>query len=136
MKQLIENIKQQQLLETEKTDQIKSELLKYEIRKFAITFSKKISQNTRRSQCESEKKLKEFLEPNLNSKASFNEYTKCKKDREPIYERIAEGVKIRSKYQWYEEDEKSTKFFLDLKKKTSVKGLVRKLEVNRKEICN
>ena len=58
IKQLIENIKQQQLSESEQTDQIKWELLKYEIRKFAITFSRKISQNTKRSQCELEKKIK------------------------------------------------------------------------------
>ena len=54
MKQLIENIKQQQLLESKQPDQIKWELLNEEIRKFAITYSKKISQNTRRSQCELE----------------------------------------------------------------------------------
>ena len=55
MKQLIKNIKQQQLSESEQTDQIKWELLKHEIRKFAITFSRKISQNTKRSQCELKK---------------------------------------------------------------------------------
>ena len=55
MKQLIENIKQQQLLESEQTDQIKWELLKHEICKFAITLSIKILQNTKRSQCELEK---------------------------------------------------------------------------------
>ena len=82
MKQLIENIKQQQLSESENTDQTKWELLKYETRKFAITYSKKVSQNTRRSRCE------------LNSVENFNEYTKCKMDLEIIYERIAEGVKI------------------------------------------
>ena len=60
MKQLIENIKQQQLLESKQPDQIKWELLNEEIRKFAITYSKKISQNTRRSQCELEKDLKEL----------------------------------------------------------------------------
>ena len=37
MKQPIENIKQQ-LLKSEQTDQIKWELLKYEIRKFPITW--------------------------------------------------------------------------------------------------
>ena len=63
------------------------------------------------------KKLKE-LESNLNSEANFDGYTKCKKDLELINERIAEGVKIRSKCQWYEESEKSTKFFLILEKKT------------------
>ena len=81
-----------------------------------MTCSKKISQNARKSQCELEKKLKE-LESNLSSEANFNEYTKCKKDLELIYERIDEGVKIRSKFQWYEKGEKSTKCFLNLTKK-------------------
>ena len=58
IKQLIENIKQQQLPESEQTDQIRWELLKYEIRKFAIPYSKKISQNAERSQWELEKKFK------------------------------------------------------------------------------
>ena len=40
-----------------------------------------------------------------------------KKNLELIYERIAESVKIRSKCHWYEEGEKSTKFFLNLEKK-------------------
>ena len=43
MKQLMVHIKQQQLSESEQTDQIKWELLKYEICKFAFTHSKKIS---------------------------------------------------------------------------------------------
>ena len=44
------------------------------------------------------KKLKE-LESNLSTEANFNEYTKCKKNLELIYDRIAEGTKIRSKSQ-------------------------------------
>ena len=78
------------------------------------------SQNARRSHCESEKKTKE-LESNLNPEANFNEYTKCKKDLELIYERIAEGVKIGSKCQWYDESGKSTKFFLNLEKNDPLK---------------
>ena len=62
---------------------------------------KKISQGIRRSQWELGHKQKK-LESNLNSEANFNEYTKSKKDLELIYERIDEGVKIRSKFQWYE----------------------------------
>ena len=57
MKQLTEYIKQQQLLESEKPDQIKWELFKQEIRVFEITFYKKISQNARGSQCELEQEL-------------------------------------------------------------------------------
>ena len=58
MKQLTEHIKQQQLQESDQTDQINWELLKCEIRKFQFIYSKKISQNARRSQCELEKKTK------------------------------------------------------------------------------
>ena len=51
MKQLIRSIKQQ-LPESEQSDNIKWKLLKYKMCKFAITYSKKMSQNARRSQCE------------------------------------------------------------------------------------
>ena len=40
-----------------------------------------------------------------------------KADLDEIYDNIAEGVKIRSKCQWYEENEKSIKYFLNLEKK-------------------
>ena len=53
----LKKIKQQQQLESEQTDQRKWKLIKYEICELAITYSEKISQNTR-SQCELEKKLK------------------------------------------------------------------------------
>ena len=39
---------------------------------------------------------------------------------------IAEGVKIRSKCQWYEESEKLTKYFLNLEKKNKHKNLLYK----------
>ena len=107
MQQLIEHIKQKQLSESEQPDHTKWKLLKFEICKFAITYSEKTSQNTRKSQFELEKKLKEF-ESNLNSEVNFNEITKCKNNLELIYDKIAEDIKIRSKCQRFEEDEKST----------------------------
>ena len=106
MKQLNITIKQRQLLESEQTDQIKWELLKCETRKFAIIYPKK-SHKT--------------LEFNVNSEANFDEYAKCKNDLELIYERIAEVVKIRSKWRSYEEGEKSAKFFLNLENKNPLK---------------
>ena len=67
------------------------------------------------------RKLKE-LELNL----CVNRYTKCKNDLELVYERIAEAVKIRSKFQWYNEGEKSTKFSLISKKAPSIKSVAKK----------
>ena len=60
----------------------------------------------------------------MNSETNFNE--NVSKYLKLIYGKIAEGGKIRSKCQWYEECEKSTNVFLDLERKQSFKVLVRK----------
>ena len=71
MKWLIENIKQQ-LSESKQTDQIKIGWLKYEIRKSAITNSKKTSHIAKRSRSQSEKKNKlKTRESNLNSEKNL-----------------------------------------------------------------
>ena len=69
---------------------------------------------------------------NINSA----EYINCKNQLEEIYDNIAEGVEIKNKYQWYEEGEKSTKFFLNLEKRKATKGTVKKLEMDNKERDN
>ena len=78
---------------SEHTDQITWELLKYEIRKFAVTYSRKIAKSTRTNQHKSEKKPKE-VESNLNSDEKFSEYTKCKSDPDLIYDKIAQVLKL------------------------------------------
>ena len=78
---------------SEHADQIKWELLKYEIRKFAITYSRKIAKSTRANQHKSEKKPKE-VESNLNSEEKFSEYTKCKSDTDLIYGKKAQMLKL------------------------------------------
>ena len=92
------------------------ENLKYEIRKFTIRYSKVITKEKRKKQHELESKLK-ILEKSLSCDKNIEEYHKCKTDLDGIYGNIAEGVKIRSKCQWYEENEKSIKYFLNLEKK-------------------
>ena len=44
-----------------------------------------------------------------------------------FYEKIADGVQIRSKCDWHQYGEKSTKFFLNLEKKRAISGTVKKL---------
>ena len=62
----------------------------------------------------------------LDSKAELQTY----------YEHITQGVIIRSKTRWYEEGEKSSKYFLNLEKKNKFKSCVHKLSVNGREITN
>ena len=47
---------------------------------------------------------------------------------------IAEGVKIRSKCQWYEEHEKSTKYFLNLEKTNAEKSTIRRLVTDKNDL--
>ena len=57
-------------------------------------------------------------------------------DLETIYDYIADGIKIRSKCEWYEYEEQSTKLFLNLEKKLGVQNQVRTLIVKVKEITD
>ena len=77
-----------------------------------------------------------LLESNLNRDINSAEYINCKNQREKIYDDIAKGIKVRSKCQWYEQGEKSTKFILNLEKTKTTQGTVKKLEIDNKEIDN
>ena len=76
------------------------EILKYEIQKFTIHYSKVIAKEKRKKQHELESKFK-ILEKSLSCNKNIEEYHKCKTVLDEVYENIAEGVKIRSKCQWY-----------------------------------
>ena len=52
------------------------------------------------------------------------------------YENIAEGIKVRSRCQWYEDGEKSTRCFLNLEKSRAEKSTIKKLEIDNKEIVD
>ena len=55
---------------------------------------------------------------------NFEEYNDCKTQLEQIYKVNANGIKIRSKCEWYEHEEKSSKFFLNLEKSRAIQGQV------------
>ena len=110
-------------------------MLKYEIRFFTIKFSKDLAKTRKSKQYFLENKLK-FLESNLNCDINSAENIDCKNQLEVIYDDIAEGIKVRSKCQWYENGEKSTTFFLNLEKTKPTQGTVKKLEIDNKERDN
>ena len=79
-------------------------MLKYEICYFAIKFSKDLAKGKKSKQYSLGSKLK-FLELYLNYGINLVEYINCKNQLEEIYDDIAEGIKVRSKCQCYEEGE-------------------------------
>ena len=110
--------------------QLKWELLKYEIHKFAIDYRKRKVKERGKQEAYSD--LKKF-ENNLESSKSLR---KCENDLELIYDHIVEGVRLRSKCDWHEPGEKSTELLLNLEKQLGNQNKIQKLIVNEKEINN
>ena len=90
------------------TDQVKWELLKYEICKFAINFSRKLARNSRKLQTDLETKINN-IDQNITDEDKFNKYKTAEDELEDLYDNITAGVKIQSKCDWYQYVEKSTK---------------------------
>ena len=65
------------------TDQVKWELLKYEICKFAINFSRKLAQNSCKLQTDLETKIKN-LGQNITNQDKFNKYKTAKDELENL----------------------------------------------------
>ena len=111
--------------------QVRWEYLKYEIRKFSIEFSKLQAQNTKKEKMFLENKLKK-LENNTNCMENL-EYIDCRNKLDKIYEQIINGIRIRSKCDWYEHREKSSKFFLSLEKTISTQSTIRNIAKDKKK---
>ena len=65
-----------------------------------------------------------------------SEYISCKSKLDQFYEEKANGIRIRSKCDWYEYGEKPTKFFLNLKKTRTHRNKIRNILINGKEITD
>ena len=53
-----------------------------------------------------------------------------------MYEKKAKGIRIRSKCNWYEHGEKSTKFFLNFEKHRAIQSQIHSVIINRDEITD
>ena len=103
-------------------------VFKDENRKFSIYYSKQLIKKEK-NRINSELKLKN-LQTNLNSEENRKLlYNHCKNDSESIYDYITDEIKVKSKCEWYEHGENSTKLFLNLEKKRYVLDRVQKLIV-------
>ena len=80
------------------------------MRKFSISFPKNSAKTERIIQTNLESRIK-TLEQNLKNEEDFNVYSLCKRELENIYDKKVESAKIRGKCEWYQHEEKPTKFF-------------------------
>ena len=96
-------------------DQVKWKYLKYNIRKYTISISKKLAKSTNKKIVDLETKLKHF-EKDYENYVNNIDHKVCKQQLDAIYEEKAKYIKITCKCNWYELGEKSPKFSLNLEK--------------------
>ena len=75
-------------------------------------------------------------EQNITDEDKFNEYKTAKDELKSLHDNIVTGVKIRSKCDWYQYGEESTKYFLNLEKQKAVNGTVKNIIKNDIEITD
>ena len=126
----LENLKNENITD----EQSVWEYLKYEIRKFSKKFSKEAARSKKIESSALETKLK-ILESKIRDRDD-PEYVHCKEELDKLYEGKINGAIIRSRCDWYEHGEKSSKFFLNLEKNCAVQNQIRTISCSEKEITD
>ena len=103
--------------------QLKWELLKYEVLKFTINYTKQIAKEKRQQRTIPENQLK-ILEKNLDEDDNLSRYNNIKNELDAIYDNMTEGICIRSKCNWYKHSKKIIFFFKFRKTTWSSKVIV------------
>ena len=105
------------------------EFMKYKCREYSRNYSIQMAKTRKRRHISLEKRVAE-LESLITSNSNdqlLKEYSSCKLELESLYEYITSGIILRSKTNWYEHGEKSSKYFLNLEKRNKAKSHLRKL---------
>ena len=112
-------------------EHLRWEYLKYEIRKFT---KKNCKSHSRK--CKKGNRFSRNITSSLNryKYRTSQKYLDCKLKLDEIYSKQSNGVRTRSKCDWYESSEKSNKFFLNLEETLTSQGLICSLVKNENEI--
>ena len=108
------------------------DFMKYRMRQLAMKYSKEKAHERKSRRSFLEKKVK-TLELEITADSSeelLEEYHTYKDELESIYNYITEGIILRSKVDWYEHGEKSSKYFLNLEKRNKAKSHLRKIVID------
>ncbi len=108
---------------------IKWEIIKYEIRKFTIEYAKKRKKLQSDKEKELEYRLINMERQSINAN-NINEYENVKRELQEIEKEKINGLLIRSRIDWHEHGEKSTRYFFNLESSNAMKKHLRKLTLS------
>jgi hypothetical protein len=105
--------------------QLRWDLEKYEIRKMTTKFSKNKAKARRETVKRLENIINDFESSSAQNAITTEIYTDAKRDFEQIKNDEAVGTILRAKCSWYEDGEKSTKYFASLEKNNAIQSSIR-----------
>jgi len=111
-------------------------LVEYRIRQVTIKYSKEKARKRRAQLSEAEHKLRQCEDKcNLSPTAeNISQLENAKNEYETLFDYIIQGKILRSKWNWYENGEKNSKFFLNLENNSSRKTCIRRLLDNQSKV--
>ena len=127
---LIENIQTWKAEMTNTDSRIMWEWLKFKIREYTVHFSKQIARQKKDQLNQLTKELKDLEDELATNNDTYLQYTIKKKELENMMDEKTEGMLIRAKVKWFQEGEKSTKYFYSLEKRNYNKKTIRKLNID------
>jgi len=117
-----------------KEDRLKWELIKMEIRRLTISYSRHKEKQRRIRETELQKRL-EALELKIDDcntdeqlSAEIEDYDNLKIELQRIYEAKGKGAIFRSKVRWVEQGEKPTKYFFNLEKRNFNRKVIKEIK--------
>ena len=113
---------------------LKWEYLKYEARKFSIAFSKQRILEESRMTTHHENVIKRYT--STENRPPDREYAESKAFLETHFDKKTKGAILRSKSQYYEQNEKSSKYFLNLERRRGENNTVKMLSKNNIDITD
>ena len=111
------------------------EFLKFKIRRLCQTYGKKKAKENNARRIELERKVKLF-EANITdgNTNQIRDYEMAKTELEDYYNKLTDGLIIRSKADWSEYGERSNKYFLSLEKHHRSRSVISKLKINNEVV--
>ena len=103
------------------------DLIKYRIRQFTMKYSKEIAFKRKQELLQIEASIKQAEETLISDPSASNleALEKLKNNNDSHFDYIAKGVIVRSRATWYEQGEKSKKYFLGLESNRGKKSCIR-----------
>jgi exonuclease III len=116
------------------SDQLLWDLIKYRVRKETITMSSEKKKKTINRLKALEETLQTLETERDTTGIEREEIKQIREEIEKIQEEKTKGAIIRCKVRWYEEGEKSTKYFLNLEKRNYNKKIISRLKDRNNQV--